>query len=152
IVLPMVAAEGLVRQAPSAKENGVGGIHWVSFDRSDIARRVSRGEVVFVDVTADWCLTCKANKALVLERDPVLSALNAENVTAMQADWTRPNEMIARYLEANNRYGIPFNAVYGPAAPTGIVLPEILSSDDVLSAVQAAAAIEGLTSSLVFDQ
>lgn len=153
IVLPMVAAEGLVRQAPSAKENGVGGIHWISFDRSDIARRVSRGEVVFVDVTADWCLTCKANKALVLERDPVLSALNAENVTAMQADWTRPNEMIARYLEANNRYGIPFNAVYGPAAPTGIVLSEILSSDDVLSAVQAAGgAKEGLTSSLVFDQ
>ena len=62
---------------------------WVPFDRAEIARRVSTGEVVFVDVTADWCLTCKANKALVLDRDPVVSALAAEGVTPMQADWTR---------------------------------------------------------------
>ena len=96
--------------------------------------------MIFVDVTADWCLTCKANKALVLENEPVLSALNDENVTAMQADWTRPNEQIARYLEANNRYGIPFNAVYGPATPNGIVLSEVLSSQDVLQALETAGA------------
>ena len=113
-------------------------ISWVTFDRSDIARRVSRGEVVFVDVTADWCLTCKANKALVLERNPVLSALQAADVIPMQADWTRPDERILQFLESQDRYGIPFNAVFGPGAPNGIVLSEILSASAVTNALETA--------------
>ncbi|MCK0137925.1 protein-disulfide reductase DsbD domain-containing protein [Aliiroseovarius sp. F47248L] len=112
---------------------------WTAFDRGEIAKLVSRGEVVFVDVTADWCLTCKANKALVLDREPVLSAIRTSGVTAMQADWTRPDDSISRYLESFDRYGIPFNAVYGPGAPEGIVLPELLSSEAVLSAFEKAA-------------
>lgn len=112
---------------------------WVAFDRTEIARLVSAGEVVFVDVTADWCLTCKANKALVLDREPVASALAAPGVTPMQADWTRPDERISQYLESFGRFGIPFNAAYGPGAPEGIVLPEILSTEAVLSALDKAA-------------
>jgi suppressor for copper-sensitivity B len=108
---------------------------WTRFERGEIARLVSTGKVVVVDVTADWCLTCKANKALVLDRDPVRTALAQPDVVAMQADWTRPDEAIARYLESFGRFGIPFNAVYGPAAPGGIVLPELLSSAAVLEAI-----------------
>jgi suppressor for copper-sensitivity B len=119
--------------APSVKK-----IAWIAFDRGEIARRVSQGEVVFVDVTADWCLTCKANKGLILEREPVLTSLQNGTVTPMQADWTRPDDAITRYLENNNRYGIPFNAVYGPAAPDGIILSEILSTDAVLEAIAQA--------------
>jgi suppressor for copper-sensitivity B len=111
---------------------------WATFDRSAIARLVSEGQVVFVDITADWCLTCKANKALVLEREPVATALAAEGVTPMQADWTRPDESISRYLASFGRYGIPFNAVYGPGAPNGITLPEILNAEAVLDALAAA--------------
>lgn len=113
-------------------------LNWVPFDRADIARHVSRGHVVFVDVTADWCVTCKANKVLILEKETVSSALNADGVIAMQADWTRPNEKISRYLQSNNRFGIPFNAVYGPGAPDGIILPEILGTSAVLDALEAA--------------
>ena len=112
---------------------------WQEFDRSKISKLVSEGEVVFVDVTADWCLTCKANKALVLDRDPVASALAAEGVTPMQADWTRPNEGISRYLASFGRYAIPFNVVYGPTAPEGIALPEILTAAIVIDALNAAA-------------
>ena len=151
-VLPMVSAELLARQASTEVERLGGRINWITFDRGDIARRVSQGEVVFVDVTADWCLTCKANKALVLERDPVLSALNSDGVIAMQADWTRPDERISRYLEANNRYGIPFNAIYGPGAPNGIVLSEILSSQTILSALKSARAIGIQSSTLETEQ
>jgi suppressor for copper-sensitivity B len=57
----------------------------------------------------------------------------------MQADWTRPDDGIARFLAANNRYGIPFNAVYGPGAPNGIVLPELLTERAVLDALRKAA-------------
>lgn len=91
-----------------------------------------------MDVTADWCITCKANKALVIERDPVLSALGTENVTAMQADWTRPDEGISRYLASFGRFGIPFNAVYGPSAPQGIVLSELLTSSEIIDALRIA--------------
>jgi len=115
---------------------------WAPFERSAIARHVSRGHVVVVDVTADWCVTCKANKALVLDREPVVSALRADGIIALQADWTRPNDTIARYLKANNRFGIPFNAVYGPGAPEGIILPEVLSTQSVLDAIEAAKPID----------
>lgn len=121
---------------PTIKEIGQ---DWVTFDRSEIPRLISQGQTVFVDVTADWCLTCKANKTLVLDRVPVVDRLRDEKVVAMQADWTRPNPDISRYLEAHNRFGIPFNIVYGPNAPDGIILSEVLTSDAVLNALDAAA-------------
>ena len=89
-------------------------------------------------MTADWCLTCKANKALVLERDPVLSVLNSDAVVAMQADWTQPDKRIGAFLESHDRFAIPFNAVFGPSAPQGIVLPEILTTTSVLEAIETA--------------
>jgi suppressor for copper-sensitivity B len=57
----------------------------------------------------------------------------------MQADWTRPDETISRYLESFDRYGIPFNVVYGPEAPDGIVLPELLTAQVVMQALEDAA-------------
>lgn len=113
---------------------------WTAFDRGQIARLVSQGEVVFVDVTADWCLTCKANKALVLDRNPVADALAQEGVVPMRADWTRPNDQIAAFLQDFGRFGIPFNVVYGPNAPEGLPLPELLSSEGVLDALANAGA------------
>ena len=98
--------------------------------------RAAAGEVVFVDVTADWCLTCKANKTLVLDRGAVAEAL--ESVTLMRADWTRPSDTILNYLKTHDRYGIPFNMVYGPGAPDGIALPELLTPDAVLEAIMTA--------------
>lgn len=112
--------------------------NWTEFNQSDIPRLVSQGKTVFVDVTADWCLTCKVNKGLVLDREPVATLLRSENVVAMQADWTRPNSDIAAYLETQNRFGIPFNIVYGPSAPNGILLSEILSISAVVDALETA--------------
>ncbi len=112
--------------------------HWQDFEPLSIARRVSEGETVFVDVTADWCLTCKANKSFVLDRDPVRARLHDGSVIAMQADWTRPDDSIARFLERYDRYGIPFNIVFGPAAPSGIALPEILTPQAVVDALDTA--------------
>ena len=59
----------------------------------------------------------------------------------MQADWTRPDPRISDYLIRYDRYGIPFNAVYGPGAPSGIVLPELLSTEAVLEALGRAGGI-----------
>ena len=125
-------------QMPAPITSSPNTTNWIVFDRGAIARLISEGKTVFVDVTADWCLTCKANKALVLDRDPVLSILETEDVVAMQADWTRPDPAISRYLESKNRFGIPFNMVYGPNAPGGILLSEILTSLSVIDALNQA--------------
>ena len=113
-------------------------IAWEAFDRAEIDRMVAEGLVVFVDVTADWCITCKVNKQLVLETDPTAGLLSGGGVTAMQADWTNPDPAISDYLASFGRYGIPFNAVYGPAAPEGIALPELLSAAAVKEAIDRA--------------
>jgi suppressor for copper-sensitivity B len=100
---------------------------------------VREGKTVFVDITADWCVTCIVNKRFVVDSTEVHRRLIAPGVVPMQADWTRPDDRIARYLAAHDRYGIPFNAVYGPGAPAGIVLPELLSESVVLEALAKAA-------------
>ena len=56
----------------------------------------------------------------------------------MQGDWTSPDAAIQAYLARHGRYGIPFNAVYGPAAPDGILLPELLTREAVLAALRQA--------------
>ena len=137
LVASAVALPSVMRtEATAAPDLGT---DWVAFDRSAIARDVSLGRVVFVDVTADWCLTCKANKTLVLNREPIASHLGRDDVTAMRADWTRPDESIRQYLETNGRFGIPFNTVYGPGAPDGIDLPELLTRERVEDALTEAA-------------
>lgn len=114
------------------------GIKWQAFSEATIRDEVGKGRVVFVDVTAEWCLTCRANKEFVLKREPVLSALQAANVTPMLADWTKPDPAISAYLASFGRYGIPMNAVYGPGAPDGILLPELLDAAVVLDALKKA--------------
>jgi suppressor for copper-sensitivity B len=115
---------------------------WQPFDRAGIATLVGQGKVVLVDVTADWCLTCQLNKRLVLDDRQVMTRLAEANVVAMRADWTRPSDAIADYLQRFGRYGIPFNVVYGPAAPQGIVLPELLSVEGLVQALDRAGAAD----------
>src|SRR3546814_18317140 len=65
--------------------------------------------------------------------------LDSPNVVRMRGDWTLPSDAISAYLAGFGRYGIPFNAVYGPGAPQGLALPEILTRDAVLNALAQAA-------------
>ncbi|MEE8392978.1 MAG: protein-disulfide reductase DsbD domain-containing protein [Rhodospirillales bacterium] len=111
---------------------------WVPFDEAAIPKLVAAGKTVLVDVTAEWCITCLVNKSLVLSKGEVLNRLSNGEVVAMQADWTLPDDSIARYLASFQRYAIPFDVVYGPGTPEGIVLPELLSRKAVLDAFNRA--------------
>jgi suppressor for copper-sensitivity B len=116
---------------------------WQKFDPARIAREVATGRRVFVDVTADWCITCQVNKALVLKQDDILGLLKSDAVIAMKADWTRPDPVISDFLASFGRYGIPFNVVYGPGAPQGKPLPEILTRAAVMNAMTGASKVAG---------
>lgn len=111
---------------------------WVLLNETLIAEQVAQGKTVFVDVTADWCITCKANKVGVILQEPVYSALKQANIITMKGDWTLPSPEISQYLQSFQRFGVPFNVVYGPNAPEGIELPIILSAEAVMAAIKQA--------------
>jgi len=113
-------------------------IHWQVFEPEKIAGYVAEGKTVFIDITADWCITCVVNERAVLQRSDIIARLNADNVVAMKGDWTKPDSQIEAYLKRHGRYAIPFNQVFGPALPQGKLLPELLTKDAVtIALVQA---------------
>ncbi len=111
---------------------------WEPFDEAAIPKLLAGGKTVYVDVTADWCITCLVNKGMVLGDQQVNDLLSSRKIIAMQADWTKPSDVISQYLAKHGRYGIPFNIVYGPKKPDGVVLPELLSARIVLDAFDTA--------------
>ncbi|MBK1696068.1 hypothetical protein CKO21_02260 [Rhodovibrio salinarum] len=135
VALPGSTDAGNRDKAGAAQQDSA---DWRPLDVAAIDRMVDDGKVVFVDVTADWCITCQVNKKLVIDSDRVQQRLNQPQVVRMRGDWTEPSDRIANYLASFGRYGIPFNAVYGPGAPDGLVLPELLSKSAVMDAIAQA--------------
>jgi suppressor for copper-sensitivity B len=139
LALAAFALPAGVAAPPPSRDAGSEVLDWRPLDAAAIAGLVAEGQVVFVDVTADWCITCQVNKKLVLTSTAVSAGLAEPGVVRMRGDWTLPSDAISDYLAGFGRYGIPFNAVYGPAAPQGLALPEILTRDAVLTAMDQAA-------------
>jgi suppressor for copper-sensitivity B len=76
----------------------------------------------------------------VLNRGEVFQLLSGGQVIAMQGDWTRPDPKITTYLKSFGRFGIPFNAIYGPGKVDGLTLPELLTSGLVMDGLAKASA------------
>lgn len=112
-------------------------IAWVSFDRARAESLRSHGQLVFVDVTADWCFTCKVNERLILDTPEVARAFAEHNVLPMRADWTNRNDEIARFLSEHGRYGIPFYLLYRPGTDP-YVFSELPSIRTLVNAVREA--------------
>ncbi|WP_287786429.1 protein-disulfide reductase DsbD [Acidiphilium sp.] len=111
---------------------------WQHFDQAALHAALANRKIVFVDVTAAWCLTCKVNELTVLDRSPVADRLRSPGMVAMRADWTRPDAAITDYLQGFGRYGVPLDVIYGPGAPDGVALPELLTADAVIDALRRA--------------
>jgi suppressor for copper-sensitivity B len=111
---------------------------WQVFNSAALPGLIADGNTVLVDVTATWCLTCKVNDLRVLENAEVRSRLHQSHVIRMRADWSRPNPYIADYLHRFARYGIPLDVVYGPGRPRGEALPELLTTNVLLHAIDRA--------------
>jgi thiol:disulfide interchange protein len=115
-----------------------GRIAWQRFDRAEAERLAAEGRLVFVDVTADWCLTCKVNERLVLDTDEVAGAFSRHQVVPMKADWTSRDAAIGAFLAEHGRHGIPFYLLYRPGLPPH-VFGELLTKETVVSVVGSAA-------------
>ena len=108
---------------------------WQNFFEVDINQIVQNDQIVFLDITADWCATCQFNKVNVLNSDSVKSLFKDNNISLIRADWTRPNEKINMFLEKYDRFGIPFNAIFSKNFPNGILLSELLSEKEILKVI-----------------
>ena len=105
---------------------------------------IKTGQPVFVDVTADWCITCKLNKIAVLETKEVSEAFQKAGFILLQADWTNPSNEVAKFLAMHERFGIPFDIIFSPQLETPIILPEILTSKRLLSAIKEASVLQSM--------
>ena len=108
---------------------------WLKYEKNILQDMIEKNNIVFVDVTADWCVTCKINKISTLDKKEMKSFFKENNVKLLKADWTNKNIEIQNYMKSFNKYGIPLNIVYGPKNKDGIVLGELLSKKKIIEAI-----------------
>ena len=109
---------------------------WQPYTAASFQAARASGKPVFVDFTADWCLSCKFNEAAVLRSAEVEKKLRDDNVQLLKADWTKYDPEITRQLTALDRSGVPTYVIYPPGANSNAdVLPELLTKDIVLRAL-----------------
>jgi thiol:disulfide interchange protein len=121
---------------PASLASDPGGIAWRPWDAAEAERLAAAGTPVFLDITADWCVTCKVNERLILETPEVRGALAERGVVPMKADWTKRDDQIAGFLAGHGRYGIPFYMLYRPGQQPHIY-PELLTREIVLRELEA---------------
>jgi thiol:disulfide interchange protein DsbD len=109
---------------------------WQPYTALNFQAARASGKPVFVDFTADWCLSCKFNEATVLHSAEVEKKLREDNVQLLKADWTKYDPEITRQLSAVDRSGVPTYVIYPPGANSNAdVLPELLTKNIVLMAL-----------------
>lgn len=134
-----VTAIVLAINSPAAAAQGkVSKYHdWLAFDEAQAEALRAEGRLVFIDFTADWCLTCKTNERLVLETPEIAAAFAEHGVVPMKGDWTNPDDEIAAFLARYGKSAVPFYVLYRPGREPH-VFPEILTRQQVLDALAAA--------------
>lgn len=130
---------GLLNAPPDAPaQNTAQAIPWQPLSEEAIGQALAQGKRVFVDISADWCVTCKVNEHRVLNQPDIIAALHQPDVVALRGDWSQPSAMIADFLAKRNRYAIPFNAVYGPGLPDGEILSPLLDKRTLVTTLNNA--------------
>ena len=125
--------------AHAGETTSVGATTAVPYSEARLASLRAQGQVVFVDITADWCITCKANEKAVLAREGFRDALRAANATYMVGDYTDVDPAITAYLQRYRAVGIPLYVVYPRGGGEGRVLPTVLTPELVRDALAQAA-------------
>jgi thiol:disulfide interchange protein DsbD len=111
----------------------------VAYSPAKLAELRAAGTPVLVDMTADWCITCKANEKAVLDTDAFRDLLKRTGTVYMKGDWTDVNTTIAAFLEQYHSVGVPLYVVYPKGGGEGRKLSTVLTYDTVAGALDTAA-------------
>tara|TARA_B100002051_G_C16424832_1_gene481203 strand:+ start:252 stop:671 length:420 start_codon:yes stop_codon:yes gene_type:complete len=110
--------------------------NWKNFLDINMSEMINNNQLIFLDITADWCATCQFNKLNVLESKKIKSIFKKNNILLVRADWTKPNKKIDNYLKKYNKFGIPFNAFFSLKYPNGIILSELLTEQEIMESIE----------------
>lgn len=112
-------------------------IKWVHYNPKNLEHFRNQDRLIFVDYTAAWCLTCKANERGVIDTQSIRELFADNNVVVMKADYTDKSDELTLDLKKFNRAGVPMYLVY-PGKGEPILLPEMLTKGIVQDAVAEA--------------
>ena len=110
-------------------------IKWTPWSTQTIEQLRSEGRIVYVDFTARWCATCQANKKVVFHSNDVLKLFRDKNIATVRGDWTNRDPLISQELAKYSRSAVPFNLVWLPGKADPVLLPELLTPNIVIDAV-----------------
>jgi DsbC/DsbD-like thiol-disulfide interchange protein/cytochrome c biogenesis protein CcdA len=122
----LAAAIALTQVTPPPPSEDRGLLAAVPFSEPALAEARAAGKPVFLWFTADWCLTCKVNEGVAIEREATREAFEQAGVVAMRGDWTRRDPAITRFLTAHGAAGVPLYLWYAPGEDAQI-LPQVLT-------------------------
>ena len=110
------------------------GIPWESFSQKKMEFILSEEKPLFINFTADWCLTCKFNEEITFKNKKVIQFFADNSIQSLKGDWSNKNPEISNILEQYNRSGIPFYLYFPPRSPQSsvIILPELLTPNILL--------------------
>ncbi len=136
IAAAAVGAVVLAVGAPAASGRLAESSHhdWLAFDEAQARTLAAEGRLVFIDATADWCLTCKANERLIIETAEIAAAFAEHQVVTMKADWTNRDDRITAFLARYGKSAVPFYVLYRPNREPH-VFGELLTKGQILNAL-----------------
>jgi thiol:disulfide interchange protein DsbD len=101
------------------------------FSTNELYEKINEGPV-FLNFTADWCITCKVNEKVALDNKVFKDFITSKNISYIKADWTNRNDEISSLLESFGRSGIPLYVFYPSKDRQPIILPEVLTEKIVI--------------------
>ncbi|UOV02854.1 protein-disulfide reductase DsbD family protein [Pseudoxanthomonas mexicana] len=110
-----------------------------AYSAERLAALRAEGRIVFVDMTADWCVTCKANEKAVLNTPAFRELLATHDAVMLTGDWTNVDPAITAFLEKHGAVGVPLYVMYPRGGGAGEVLPTVLTQDGMRRAFERAA-------------
>ena len=128
-----------IHRLPPANKVAVEDTATVAYSPGTLAALRAQHRIVFVDMTADWCVSCKTNEKLVFSRPAFRASLNAANAVYMVGDYTNVDDDITAFLAAHHWPGVPLYVVYPASGGEGEVLPTLLTQGIVDDALKRAA-------------
>ncbi|MCR8922991.1 protein-disulfide reductase DsbD [Dasania sp. GY-MA-18] len=109
---------------------------WQAYSPELLSQLRQQQQLIFVNLTADWCITCLANEKITLSTEEVKASFKANNVNYLKGDWTNHDPAISALLKEHGRTGIPLYLLYPPSANSrAIILPQILSKSLLLEQI-----------------
>ncbi len=110
---------------------------WRPFSKVTLDEALASGKPIFIDFTADWCITCKTNERFAIDTPKVRQEFLKRNVVALKADWTKGDPEITQILKQFGRAGVPMYLIYpgGKKEMQPVLLPELITSQTVLDAL-----------------